>query len=93
MILVELFSKADCHLCDEAKAVLEKVQCGIPFSLKEIKLTDGDEKFEEYAELVPVVLIDKVLTFKYRVNEHSLRIRLQQLASSSGKPDEEEEPA
>jgi len=93
MILVELFSKHECHLCDEAKAVLEKVQREIPFSLKEIKLTDGDEKFEEYAELVPVVLIDKVLTFKYRVNEHTLRIRLQQLASSSGKPDEEEESA
>lgn len=93
MILIELYSKHDCHLCDEAKAVLEKVQREIPFSLKEIKLTDGDEKFEEYAELVPVVLIDRVLAFRYRVNEHMLRIRLQQLASSSRKPDEEEESA
>ncbi len=91
MILVELFSKHDCHLCDEAKAVLEKVQREIPFSLKEIKLTDGDEKFEEYADLVPVVLIDRILAFKYRINEHTLRIRLQQLASSGGVPDEEEE--
>ena len=91
MILVELFSKRDCHLCDEAKAVLEKVQSEVPFTLKEIKLADGDEKFEEYAELVPVVLIDKVLTFKYRVNETMLRIRLQQLASSGGTTREEEE--
>jgi len=93
VVLIELYSKHDCHLCDEAKAVLEKVQRELPFSLKEIKLTDGDEKFEEYAESVPVVLIDKVLAFRYRVNEHTLRIRLQQLASSSRKPDEEEESA
>ncbi len=93
MILVELFSKHDCHLCDEAKAVLEKVQREIPFTLKEIKLAEGDEKFEEYAESVPVVRMDKVLTFKYRVNEHTLRIRLQQLASSGERVDEEEESA
>ena len=93
MILVELFSKNDCYLCDEAKVVLEKVQKEVPFSLKEIKLAEGDEKFEEYAELVPVVLIDKVLTFKYRVNEPTLRIRLQQLASSGGTTHEEEESA
>ena len=91
MILVELFSKRDCHLCDEAKAILEKVRSETPFTLKEIELADGDEKFEEYAELVPVVLIDKVLTFKYRVNETTLRIRLQQLASSGGTTREEEE--
>ena len=93
MILVELFSKQDCHLCDEAKAVLEKVRQDIPFHLKEYKLTEGDEKFEEYSDLVPVVLIDKVMAFKYRVNEHTLRIRLRQLTSPGSATAEEEETA
>lgn len=91
MILIELFSKHDCHLCDEAKAVLEQVRQDIPFNLREYKLTEGDEKYEEYSELVPVVLIDKVMAFKYRVNEHTLRIKLRQLASPDAAATEEEE--
>ena len=78
MILVELYSGQDCHLCEEAKAVLLKVQKEIPFTLKEIKLVPGDEYYEEYKELIPVVHINKVLAFKYRVTETMLKIRLRQ---------------
>lgn len=91
MILVELFSKKDCHLCDEAKLVLERVRREIPFTLREIKLAEGDDKYDEYGELVPVVHIDKVFAFKYRVNESMLRIRLQQASSSRKARDEEGE--
>jgi len=78
MILVELYSGNDCSLCEEAKMVLQKVQREIPFTLREIKLVPGDEYHEEYKELIPVVHINKVLAFKYRVTEQMLRIRLRQ---------------
>jgi glutaredoxin len=93
MILVELFSKNDCHLCEEAKAVLEKVRREIPFTLKEIKLAEGDQQYDDYKELVPVVHINKVPAFKYRVNENMLRIKLQQLATSERREDDEEAEA
>jgi glutaredoxin len=93
MILVELFSKNDCHLCEEAKAVLEKVRREIPFTLKEIKLAEGDQQFEDYQEWFPVVHINKVLTFKYRVNENMLRIKLQQLRAAEHRGSDEEAPA
>ncbi|MEK9138700.1 MAG: glutaredoxin family protein [Bacteroidota bacterium] len=80
MILVELYSKEDCHLCDEAKAVLERVQKQVPFKLREFKLMPGDQYFDEYKELFPVVHINKVPAFKYRVNENMLKIKLQQIA-------------
>lgn len=79
MILVELYSKEECHLCDDAKAVLDKVRQQIPFSFREFKLTPGDAYWEEYKEMFPVVHIDKVPAFKYRVNEQMLKIKLQQL--------------
>ncbi len=79
MILVELYSKDDCHLCDEAKVVLEKVQKEILFTLREYKLTPGDTNWEEYKELFPVVHVEKKLAFKYRVNEQMLKIRLHQV--------------
>ncbi len=79
MILVELYSKDDCHLCDEAKAVLEKVRNEIPFVLREYKLMPGDTNWEEYKELFPVVHVEKKPAFKYRVNEQMLKIRLNQV--------------
>lgn len=85
MTLVELYSKEDCHLCEEAKTVLEKVQKQMPFVLREFKLTPGDQYFEEYKEMFPVVHIDKQLAFKHRVSENMLRIRLQQAANTDGK--------
>ena len=87
MILVELYSKEECHLCDDARAVLEKVQQQIPFKLRESKLSPGDEYYDEYKEMFPVVHVDKVLTFKYRVNEHMLKIKLRQLTEGTRSPD------
>lgn len=87
MTIVELYSKDDCHLCDEAKVVIKRVQRQIPFILREVKLMPGDPYFEEYKELFPVVHINKVQVFKYRVSESIFRIRLQQLAGASRSPD------
>jgi len=78
MILVELYSGKDCHLCEEAREVLLKVQKEIPFALREITLVPGDEHFEEYKESIPVVHINKVPAFKYRVTEKLLTIKLRQ---------------
>lgn len=78
MTIVELYSKEDCHLCEEAKKVLERVREEIPFALREVKLSPGDEYFEEYKELVPVVHINRRFAFKYRVSEHQLKIKLRQ---------------
>ncbi len=80
MMLVELFSKEDCHLCEEAKAVLERVQKQVPFKFREFKLTPGDSNFDEFKEMFPVVYINKVPAFKYRVSENMLKIKLQQIA-------------
>jgi len=87
MILVELFSKDDCQLCDEARTVIERVQQIIPFKLREFKLMPGDPYYEEYKEILPVVHIDKVQAFKHRVSENLLKIKLQQLSGEPRNPD------
>jgi hypothetical protein len=81
MTLVELFTKADCSLCDEALAVLEKVRLEIPFQLKVITLLPGEDDFERYKEDFPVIRINKRFAFKHRLNEKMLKIRLQQVAN------------
>lgn len=78
MTLVELYSKDDCSLCDEARAVLQKVQRDLPFALREVKLSPGEERYEEYSELFPVIFVNKVFAFKHRINEATVKIRIQQ---------------
>ena len=81
MILVELYSKDDCPLCNEAIAVLEKVQTEIPFQLKIVKLIPGEGNFDEFKDDFPVVHINKRLAFKHRLNETTVKIRLQQVVA------------
>jgi glutaredoxin len=92
MIFVDLYSKNDCPLCEEAKIVLEKVRQQIPFVLREIKIAAGEEHFEEYKEMVPVVHINGVMAFRHRINENMLKIKLQQISSEKKAPGHNVEP-
>ena len=83
MTLVELYSKEECHLCEEALVILEKVQKEIPFSLKVHKLIPGETYFEEYKEDFPVIHINKRFAFKHRLNENRLKIHLQQVETET----------
>jgi glutaredoxin len=76
MILVELYSKDGCCLCDEAKAVLMKVREEIPFEFCEIKLNDDENLINEYGTKIPVVFINGRLAFKYHVYELELKDKL-----------------
>ncbi len=81
MILVELYSKDDCHLCDKAKEVLLRARLRYPFELKEVKIHEGDQWYEQYKERIPVVHINKNFAFQYRVSEQELIIKLQNASS------------
>ena len=76
MILVEMYSKEDCHLCDVAVAVLLKIQQEYPFELRQIKIHDGDEYFENFKERVPVVFINKEFACQYRIREKEFIAKL-----------------
>ncbi|MBI4536393.1 MAG: glutaredoxin family protein [candidate division NC10 bacterium] len=76
MILVEIYGKRDCCLCDEAKAVLLKVRREIPFDLREIDIESSREIYETYKERIPLVFLNGRLAFKFRVDEGELRRRL-----------------
>ena len=66
---VVLYGKQGCHLCDEARAVLERA--GVPFA--EIDITTDDALHVAYLERIPVVTIDGEERFEYFVDEPALR--------------------
>jgi glutaredoxin len=55
---VIIYSRHGCHLCESARAELERIRSEIEFNLEETFI-DTDAKLEsEYGLMVPVVLID-----------------------------------
>ncbi|MBI4590670.1 MAG: glutaredoxin family protein [Candidatus Rokubacteria bacterium] len=76
MIVVEVYGKRDCCLCDEAKAVLLRVRREIPFDLREIDIESTPGLHEDYKERIPLILINGRPAFKFRVDVEALRRRL-----------------
>jgi glutaredoxin len=67
--IVLIYTRRNCHLCDEAKAVLQRHG----LSLEEVDI-DGDAQLrEQYDRCVPVVVIDGRERFRGRVDELLLR--------------------
>ena len=68
MELVTIYSRKECHLCEEALKVLQKLKDELGFEISEIFI-DGDKELEkQYGEQVPVTLIDGVHHDYWRVD-------------------------
>jgi Glutaredoxin-like domain (DUF836) len=67
-----LYTRAGCHLCEEARATLEKYAAWLP-PISEVDI-DGDPVLvERFTTCVPVVEFDGKVRFRGRVNELLLR--------------------
>jgi glutaredoxin len=68
-VVVDIYSRPGCHLCDDAKEIVERVQTRVKFDLRIINI-EGDAELEKtYGEQIPVVLINGRKAFKYHVKE------------------------
>jgi hypothetical protein len=71
-----LYSRADCCLCDEMKAVIRLVAVKVPLELEEIDIDSSAQLKELYNDEVPVLFIDGRKAFKYRLTTKELERRL-----------------
>ncbi|MAG37640.1 MAG: hypothetical protein CL878_15505 [Dehalococcoidia bacterium] len=69
---VVLYSKADCHLCHEAKMKIERVRRRVGFQFQEVDITGDPELMAQYEWTVPVVSIDGRDALVSRVSEFRL---------------------
>ena len=76
---VEIYSRPGCHLCDEAKEVIERVQRRLGFGVRVINIENDPELENKYGEQIPVVLLNGVLAFKYRVDEAEFEKKIRRL--------------
>ena len=67
--LVTLYTKADCSLCDVAKAVLAKARSLQPHTLEAVDITDAENAhlFAKYRYDIPVLSINGMFWSKHRI--------------------------
>jgi len=66
---VVIYSRVNCHLCQEAENNVREVMAEIPFDLEVIYI-DGNQELERlYGEEVPVTLINEAKHDYFRVDK------------------------
>jgi glutaredoxin len=76
---VRLYAKPGCHLCDDARAVVERVCAELGESWDEVDITAGPDSVEltrTYGEEIPVTFVDGRQHDFWRVDPDRLRAAL-----------------
>jgi hypothetical protein len=75
VIALTIFSKPGCHLCDDMKAVVERVirASGLPITVDQIDITTDPDLEARYGMEIPVLLVDGRKAAKYRITDAELR--------------------
>ena len=69
MTRITLYGRPGCHLCDDARAVLDRV--GEPYDVVDIE--SDDTLLSRFLERIPVVAVDGEERFDFFVDEEALR--------------------
>ncbi len=77
MRTVTVYSKPDCHLCEDAITVLEALRPQLDFELVELDITADDALHRAYFERIPVLEIDGEELCEFFVDEALVRERLE----------------
>ena len=77
-----LYGKPGCHLCDDAREVVERVRAEHPFDLREVDVSLDPGLNREYGERIPVLAVNGEELFDFFVEEAVLVERLCRVDSS-----------
>ena len=77
MTRLDFIGKPDCHLCEDAHAVVDAVLVDFPdVELVERSILDDRELFDAYVEEIPVLLIDGKVHTIWKADRARLRAAL-----------------
>ena len=78
-VLVELFGKPGCHLCDDARELVDSVLAGHPeVQLIERNILDDTELFETMRNDIPVVSVNGEEVSRWRVDAALLEKKIEE---------------
>jgi hypothetical protein len=80
--VVTLYGKPGCHLCDDARAVVERVRAEHPFDVREVDVSLDPALHREYGERIPVLELDGEELFEFHVDPEELARRVDRVDAS-----------
>ena len=74
---VLVYSKPDCHLCEQAMAALRALRSQLAFELREVDISADDALQRRYFDRIPVVLVEGEELCEHFLDEARVRERLE----------------
>ena len=78
-VKIDVYSRPGCHLCDEAKDVIDRVHNRFAFDMNVVNIATDPALEAAYGEEIPVVFINGNKAFKYKVDEAELERKIKRL--------------
>ena len=75
---ITLYGKPNCHLCEDARQVIETVCAEVGTSYDEVDITTSPDLMDAYGEQIPVTFVDGKQHDFWRVDPNRLRKALAQ---------------
>jgi glutaredoxin len=75
---VTLYTRPGCHLCEDAKAVIEPLLREFRASLREVNIDGDPELARRYGYDIPVIFIGAHKAAKHRVDPQQFRRQLEE---------------
>lgn len=73
---VVVYGKPGCHLCAAATAAVSRICADVGVGWHELDITGEPDLWAQWAEFVPVIVVDGAVHDWFRVNEERLRAAL-----------------
>jgi glutaredoxin len=78
-IILEILTKTDCCLCDDAKIIIDRVLQDYDARLIVTDIESDNDLFEQYKEKIPVLKINGEEHFVFKVHPITLRKKLDKI--------------
>jgi len=73
---VQLVGKPGCHLCDQARTVIQRVCAELGVAWDEVSILDDPVLADKFWEQIPVTLVDGAVIGVWHADEDTIRAAL-----------------
>ena len=81
MTTLTLYGKPGCHLCEDARAAVERVTARRGVPLAQVDISRDPVLYKRYGERIPVLELDGETVFEFFVDEVVLERRLDRVGA------------
>lgn len=69
---VTFYTKAGCHLCEDARDMLDELAAEVSYDLTELDIRSDMALFEQYRYRIPVIIVNETTTVEGRIQYSDL---------------------